>query len=140
MAHEIEASEAVMEDGGAIEPGDPHYDPGDKELRALRSKEMAHDYRDFPEPDLEPIGLPAPGWSAGAGRAAGAARGPDRAIRDGARALAAVRASTWNAEARVADYFEQVATTSGDAKAAADWVLNQPTLLEVALLRQAPRR
>jgi aspartyl-tRNA(Asn)/glutamyl-tRNA(Gln) amidotransferase subunit B len=99
-----------------------HYDPGTKELRSLRSKEEAHDYRYFPEPDLVPLS-PSPDLI--------------ERLRDGLPELPAKRierfasqyglppayATDLNAEPRVADYFEEVAA-SVDPKSAADWVLN----------------
>ena len=99
-----------------------HYDPGTKALRSLRSKEEAHDYRYFPEPDLVPL-APSPELI--------------ERLRDGLPELPAARierfasqhglppayATDLNAEPRLADYFEAVAA-SADAKTAADWVLN----------------
>jgi len=46
---------AVLEDGGVIEQETRLYDPGKGETRSMRSKEEAHDYRYFPDPDLLPL-------------------------------------------------------------------------------------
>ncbi len=52
---EIERQEAILRDGGEVEQDTLHFDPRTGSLTALRSKEYAHDYRYFPEPDLVPL-------------------------------------------------------------------------------------
>ncbi len=52
---EIARQEAIVRDGGQVEQETLHYDPRSDTLSSLRSKEEAHDYRYFPEPDLVPI-------------------------------------------------------------------------------------
>jgi aspartyl-tRNA(Asn)/glutamyl-tRNA(Gln) amidotransferase subunit B len=122
MAAEISRQVDMLERGEVVVQETLHYDPGTKMLRSLRSKEQAHDYRYFPEPDLVPL--------------APASELVDR-LRGELPELPAVRivrfaddyglpaqyAADLNAEARVANYFEAVAM-SADPKAAADWVLN----------------
>jgi aspartyl-tRNA(Asn)/glutamyl-tRNA(Gln) amidotransferase subunit B len=122
MAAEIRRQIDLLERGEPVVQETLHYDPGSKVLRSLRSKEEAHDYRYFPEPDLVPL---APSQEL-----------IDR-LRDGLPELPAARtarfaeryglppqyAADLNAEPRVADYFESVAARA-DAKTAADWVLN----------------
>jgi aspartyl-tRNA(Asn)/glutamyl-tRNA(Gln) amidotransferase subunit B len=52
---EIARQEGILRDGGEVEQETLHYDPQSGSLTSLRSKEEAHDYRYFPEPDLVPI-------------------------------------------------------------------------------------
>jgi aspartyl-tRNA(Asn)/glutamyl-tRNA(Gln) amidotransferase subunit B len=52
---EIARQERVLADGGEIEQETLHFDPTSGALTSLRSKEEAHDYRYFPEPDLVPL-------------------------------------------------------------------------------------
>jgi aspartyl-tRNA(Asn)/glutamyl-tRNA(Gln) amidotransferase subunit B len=52
---EIARQEAILRDGGKIEQETLHYDVRSGAISSLRSKEEAHDYRYFPEPDLVPI-------------------------------------------------------------------------------------
>jgi aspartyl-tRNA(Asn)/glutamyl-tRNA(Gln) amidotransferase subunit B len=52
---EIERQERILREGGEVEQETLHYDPQSGSLTTLRSKEEAHDYRYFPEPDLVPI-------------------------------------------------------------------------------------
>jgi aspartyl-tRNA(Asn)/glutamyl-tRNA(Gln) amidotransferase subunit B len=52
---EIRRQEAILADGGEVEQETLHYDPQSGSLSLLRSKEEAHDYRYFPEPDLVPL-------------------------------------------------------------------------------------
>ena len=52
---EIARQEAVLAEGGAVEQETLHFDPESGSLTSLRSKEEAHDYRYFPEPDLVPM-------------------------------------------------------------------------------------
>ena len=52
---EIERQEQILAAGGEVEQETLHYDPQSGRLSTLRSKEEAHDYRYFPEPDLVPL-------------------------------------------------------------------------------------
>ena len=52
---EIERQKRTLAEGGEIEQETLHFDPGSGAITTLRSKEEAHDYRYFPEPDLVPI-------------------------------------------------------------------------------------
>jgi aspartyl-tRNA(Asn)/glutamyl-tRNA(Gln) amidotransferase subunit B len=52
---ELERQERILADGGEIEQETLHYDPRSGSITSLRSKEEAHDYRYFPEPDLVPL-------------------------------------------------------------------------------------
>ncbi len=52
---EIRRQEAILAGGGEVEQETLHYDPQSGSLSSLRSKEEAHDYRYFPEPDLVPL-------------------------------------------------------------------------------------
>jgi aspartyl-tRNA(Asn)/glutamyl-tRNA(Gln) amidotransferase subunit B len=55
IAAEIERQERVLAEGGEVEQETLHFDPTSGRLSSLRSKEEAHDYRYFPEPDLVPL-------------------------------------------------------------------------------------
>jgi aspartyl-tRNA(Asn)/glutamyl-tRNA(Gln) amidotransferase subunit B len=54
---EIARQEAILSSGGRVEQETLHFDPASASLTSLRSKEEAHDYRYFPEPDLLPIAI-----------------------------------------------------------------------------------
>jgi aspartyl-tRNA(Asn)/glutamyl-tRNA(Gln) amidotransferase subunit B len=55
IAAEIARQEQIVHEGGEVEQETLHYDPQSGSLTSLRSKEEAHDYRYFPEPDLVPV-------------------------------------------------------------------------------------
>ena len=57
IAYEARRQVEIIEDGGAITQETRLFDPDRGETRSLRSKEDAHDYRYFPEPDLLPLEL-----------------------------------------------------------------------------------
>ena len=122
MAAEIRRQIDLLERGEPVVQETLHYDPGTKMLRSLRSKEEAHDYRYFPEPDLVPL---APSPELIDRLRAGLPELPAARMARFAESygLPAQYAADLNAEPRVADYFEAVATEA-DAKSAADWVLN----------------
>ena len=113
----------VIEDGGTIEQETRLFDPGKGETRSMRSKEEAHDYRYFPDPDLLPLELDA---ALVDDLKAHLPELPDekktRFIQD--FALSAYDAGVLVAERETADYFEAVAK-GRDAKAAANWVINE---------------
>src|SRR5207247_1161174 len=52
---EIARQEAILRAGGQVEQETLHFDPRTEAITSLRSKEEAHDYRYFPEPDLPPV-------------------------------------------------------------------------------------
>ncbi|MDR2455866.1 MAG: Asp-tRNA(Asn)/Glu-tRNA(Gln) amidotransferase subunit GatB [Deltaproteobacteria bacterium] len=58
--YEIKRQTQVYASGGAVKQETLHFDPSRHETRVLRSKEEAHDYRYFPQPDLPPIKVEAP--------------------------------------------------------------------------------
>ena len=90
----------------------------------MRSKEEAHDYRYFPDPDLLPLELDQ-AWVDGAcERAAGAAGREEGPLRRANMASAPTMPRCSSAERETADYFEAVAK-GRDAKAAANWVINE---------------
>jgi aspartyl-tRNA(Asn)/glutamyl-tRNA(Gln) amidotransferase subunit B len=111
---------AVWEDGGTVEQETRLFDPTRGETRSMRSKEDAHDYRYFPDPDLPPLVLDE-AWVEEL-RAA-LPELPDakeaRFVRD--LGLTPYDASVLVAERAVAAYFETVAK-GRDAKQAANWV------------------
>jgi aspartyl-tRNA(Asn)/glutamyl-tRNA(Gln) amidotransferase subunit B len=55
IAAEIERQREILDGGGKVSQDTLHFDPRDGSLTSLRSKEYAHDYRYFPEPDLVPL-------------------------------------------------------------------------------------
>jgi aspartyl-tRNA(Asn)/glutamyl-tRNA(Gln) amidotransferase subunit B len=112
---------AVWEDGGTVEQETRLFDAARGATRSMRSKEEAHDYRYFPDPDLVPLVLDEE-WVDELRRALPEL--PDdkrvRFMRD--YGLPAYDAGVLVAEQATADYFEAVAK-GRDAKQAANWIM-----------------
>jgi aspartyl-tRNA(Asn)/glutamyl-tRNA(Gln) amidotransferase subunit B len=125
IAAEIVRQEAIVRAGGEVEQETLHYDPRTDTLSSLRSKEEAHDYRYFPEPDLVPIA-------------------PTEEMLERARAalpeLPAARAQRFEHElelppdmarllafrSELGDFFEEaLGAGDGDARALANWTTNE---------------
>jgi aspartyl-tRNA(Asn)/glutamyl-tRNA(Gln) amidotransferase subunit B len=123
IEHEAWRQVGVIEEGGTIEQETRLFDPDARETRSMRSKEEAHDYRYFPDPDLLPLEL-SPSLVSDLG--AQLPELPDakkaRFMRD--YALSPYDAGVLIAERATADYFEAVAG-GRDGKAAANWVINE---------------
>ena len=122
-AIEIEAERqvAVLEDGGAIELETRLFDADRGETRSMRSKEEAHDYRYFPDPDLLPLTLD-PAWVE-----AERARLPELPDARKARfmqdyGLSAYDAGVLVAARKIADTFDAVAP-GRDAKRVANFIM-----------------
>ncbi|MET0540093.1 MAG: Asp-tRNA(Asn)/Glu-tRNA(Gln) amidotransferase subunit GatB [Xanthobacteraceae bacterium] len=113
----------VLEDGGTVEQETRLFDAGKGETRSMRNKEEAHDYRYFPDPDLLPLELDAAYVQ---DLAAHLPELPDEKKRRFAREyrLSEYDAGVLVAERAGAEFFEQVAQ-GRDAKAAANWVINE---------------
>ncbi len=117
---EIARQSALLDAGGRVVQETLHFDPDTNEIHSLRSKEEAHDYRYFPEPDLVPMS-PDPAWV--------------EELRRGLPELPVARRRRWSAELglthedaevlsetpELGDYFEAVAARA-DPKAAANWI------------------
>jgi aspartyl-tRNA(Asn)/glutamyl-tRNA(Gln) amidotransferase subunit B len=111
----------VLEEGGKIDQETRLFDPNKGETRAMRSKEEAHDYRYFPDPDLLPLEFDD---AFVASIAASLPELPDeKKARLVAGGLSPYDAGVLVAERETADYFEAVAK-GRDAKAAANFVIN----------------
>ena len=113
----------IIEDGGKIDQETRLFDNAKGETRAMRSKEEAHDYRYFPDPDLLPLEFSQAFVD---GLKKGLPELPDekRARFIKAYGLSAYDANVLVAEKESADYFEDVAK-GRDGKAAANWVINE---------------
>jgi len=113
----------ILEDGGEIHQETRLFDAKTGETRSMRSKEEAHDYRYFPDPDLLPLELTQDYVNALA------ADLPELPDEKRARFIADYGLTPYDADVLVAeresvDYFEAVAKGS-DAKQAANWVINE---------------
>jgi aspartyl-tRNA(Asn)/glutamyl-tRNA(Gln) amidotransferase subunit B len=123
IEHEARRQIEILEEGGSIHQETRLFDAKTGETRAMRSKEEAHDYRYFPDPDLLPLELTQAYVD---GLAQGLPELPDdkraRFIKD--HGLSPYDADVLVAEKEAADYFEAVAR-GRDAKQAANWVINE---------------
>lgn len=121
-AIEVEAARQVevWEDGGEVDQETRLFDPARNETRSLRSKEDAHDYRYFPDPDLLPLVVEQE-WVDELERALPELPDDkrDRFIRQ--YGIPRYDASVLVAEQAIADYYEEVAK-GRDARLAANWV------------------
>ena len=122
IEYEARRQIAILEDGGEIDQETRLFDPNKGETRSMRSKEDAHDYRYFPDPDLLPLEFDD---AFVAELAKNLPELPDekreRFVKD--MGLTVYDASILVSEAAIADYFEKVAA-GRDGKAAANWVIN----------------
>ncbi|MDX7950975.1 Asp-tRNA(Asn)/Glu-tRNA(Gln) amidotransferase subunit GatB [Lichenihabitans sp. Uapishka_5] len=115
---------AILEDGGSIDQETRLFDPGRGETRSMRSKEEAHDYRYFPDPDLLPLEFDDVFID---DLAAALPELPDakKARFIAAYGLSAYDASVLVAERALADYYEaavKVAPGRRDPKLVANWI------------------
>ncbi|WP_425418625.1 Asp-tRNA(Asn)/Glu-tRNA(Gln) amidotransferase subunit GatB [Oricola indica] len=121
IEYEARRQIAILEDGGSIDQETRLFDATKGETRAMRSKEDAHDYRYFPDPDLLPLEFDD---AFVAELASDLPELPDeKKSRFVSLGLSAYDASILVSEKAIADYFEKVAD-GRDAKAAANWVIN----------------
>ncbi len=124
IEHEARRQIAIVEAGGTVDQETRLYDPDKGETRSMRSKEEAHDYRYFPDPDLLPLEIEQ-AWIDDI-----AARLPELPDAKKARFMADFGLSDYDASVLTADtanaaYFESVAAGAGDGKLAANWVINE---------------
>jgi aspartyl-tRNA(Asn)/glutamyl-tRNA(Gln) amidotransferase subunit B len=120
LARELERQRNILEGGSPVEQATIHYDPVTDEVHELRSKEYAHDYRYFPEPDLLPLEL-TEAWVCEV-----KSRLPELPEQRRARfveqyGLSEYDAGVLTADMELATFYEKV-STKADPKQAANWV------------------
>ncbi len=123
LARELERQQQILESGGRVEQATLHYDPETDEVHELRSKEYAHDYRYFPEPDLLPLELTA-AWTNQI-----KSRLPELPEQRKARfieqyGLSEYDAGVLTADNELASFYEEVAAEA-DPKQAANWTTGE---------------
>ena len=122
--YEVRRQREVLEDGGRIVQETRLYDADRDETRSMRSKEVANDYRYFPEPDLLPVVIDdACIETIRAGLPELPDRRKDRFIKE--YGLSDYDAGVLTDSRETAEFFESVARESGDAKLAANWVTGE---------------
>ena len=124
LEYEIERQIEILEGGGTIHQETRLWDSREQRTYGMRSKEFAHDYRYFPEPDLLPVVITEE-WKEEVRRSL-----PElpearrqRFLRD--YSLTDYDAAQLTSSRVLADYFEQVAKACGEPKLAANWVLSE---------------
>jgi aspartyl-tRNA(Asn)/glutamyl-tRNA(Gln) amidotransferase subunit B len=122
LDHEIARQVAILESGGSILQETRLFNPDTGETAGMRSKEQAHDYRYFPEPDLAPLRV-SDAWLDEI-----RARMPELPAARRARFMESYGLREYDAEVltanrAIAEYYEQAAARSGQPKTAANWVM-----------------
>jgi aspartyl-tRNA(Asn)/glutamyl-tRNA(Gln) amidotransferase subunit B len=143
LAYEFERQAGIVEAGGAIDQDTLLWNAERGVAEVMRSKEEAHDYRYFPEPDLPVLRVDE------ALCARVSAEMPELPDAKEARFAAQYKLPTYDAGVltatrEVADYFEAAAQAAGDAKAASNWVMGEvlrelnERKIEIAAFEVAP--
>ncbi len=122
--YEVRWQIETLEDGGRIQQATVLFDPDTGETRTMRTKEDAHDYRYFPDPDLLPLVI-ASDWIA---RVKGELPELPEQMRQRFMSdlgLSAYDANTLTASQEIADFYECTAAVAGaaNAKPCANWVM-----------------
>jgi len=124
IEHEIARQVALVETGRAVVQETRLWNAERGETAPMRSKEEAHDYRYFPEPDLPPLAVDGE-WVEEVRRSLPELPAPRRQRFVDSYGLPPYDAGVLTQDRAVADYFEAVAAGSGDAKAASNWVMTE---------------
>ena len=128
LAYEVERQIEVLENGGEISQETRLFDSREQRTYGMRSKEFAHDYRYFPEPDLLPLEVTEE-WKEDARRSLPELPSARENRFQAEYALPRQDAALLTAHRATADYFEKTAKACGEAKLAANWVLNDLSYL-----------
>jgi aspartyl-tRNA(Asn)/glutamyl-tRNA(Gln) amidotransferase subunit B len=122
--YEVQRQIAVLEAGGRVVQETRLFDPNANETRVMRSKEEAHDYRYFPDPDLFTLAVDS-AWIEDVRATLPAL--PDARIERYQRehGMSVVDAEVLVAARGIADFYEATAIEAGNPRSAANWVRNE---------------
>jgi aspartyl-tRNA(Asn)/glutamyl-tRNA(Gln) amidotransferase subunit B len=123
LAYEAERQASVLDAGSRVAQETRLYDPDADETQPMRSKEEAHDYRYFPDPDLPPLRLSAERVNEIAGALPELPKAKRERFETGL-GLPAYDAQVLTSSRALADYFEAAARRSGNPKATSNWVMS----------------
>jgi aspartyl-tRNA(Asn)/glutamyl-tRNA(Gln) amidotransferase subunit B len=125
IAFEVRRQVELIEDGGKVVQETRLYDPDRDETRSMRTKEEAHDYRYFPDPDLPPLAIDD-AWIARVQRGMPELPAAMKERFESQYALPAYDAAMLTQSREWATYFEDVVSSSGvDPKTVANWMLGE---------------
>jgi aspartyl-tRNA(Asn)/glutamyl-tRNA(Gln) amidotransferase subunit B len=124
LDYEISRQVALLESGGRVEQETRLYNVGTGETVSMRSKEHAHDYRYFPEPDLVPLRV-SEAWLARIWESMPDLPREKRRKFESEYGLTNYQVQVLTATQSVSDYFEKAAKVSGDPPATANWVITE---------------
>lgn len=122
IEHEIERQIDLLSHGERVVQETRLWDPDREETRSMRSKESAHDYRYFPDPDLLPLEV-SDEWVRGVREAMPELPDARRARFATEYGLPVYDAEVLTARKDIADYFEAAVRAHGNAKAISNWVM-----------------
>ncbi|MFN7998100.1 MAG: Asp-tRNA(Asn)/Glu-tRNA(Gln) amidotransferase subunit GatB [Bryobacteraceae bacterium] len=122
LDHEIARQVGILESGGRILQETRLFNPDTGETAGMRSKEHAHDYRYFPEPDLAPLRVSRE-WQEEIHSQMPELPASKRARFIERHGLSEYDADVLTANRTLAEYYEKVAAVSGEPKASANWVM-----------------
>ena len=121
LEHEIERHIGVIESGGRILQETRLWHQGEGYTVPMRSKEKAHDYRYFPEPDLLPVHV-SPAWREAVKSALPELPEAKRTRFVSSYGISPYDAGVLTSSRQLADYFEEVVKAGASGKAAANWM------------------
>ncbi|GMR24318.1 MAG: Asp-tRNA(Asn)/Glu-tRNA(Gln) amidotransferase subunit GatB [Acidobacteriota bacterium] len=124
LAFEVDRQAELIESGGRVVQETRLYDPDAGKTVPMRSKEEAHDYRYFPEPDLPPVTLDHV-WIKKARESLPELPEARRQRLVSAYGLPRYDAAVLTSSRELADYFETAAESSGNPKAVSNWVMSE---------------
>jgi aspartyl-tRNA(Asn)/glutamyl-tRNA(Gln) amidotransferase subunit B len=124
LTYEIERQVEILDGGGSIHQETRLWDSKEQRTYGMRSKEFAHDYRYFPEPDLLPLVI-SDEWKAQVRQSLPELPDARRRRFIQQYALPEYDAGQLTLSKELADYFEEAARESGEPKLAANWVLSE---------------
>ncbi len=124
LQYEIERHVGVLESGGRILEETRHWNQAESHTVSMRSKEKAHDYRYFPEPDLLPVHVSA-AWRGEVRRTLPELPEAKRERFASSYGITPYDAEVLTTSRTLADYFEAVVAAGAPGKSSANWILTE---------------